>query len=182
MQENRRRLLDYLNRNPDTKLADIAYTTTARRMHEVLRVAYTVKSTRDVINLLRKDVSEKILSDRKSKPPPMNVVFTFTGQGPQYAGMGKQLSFSSCRSNPRRLLKRSRRALLFLPRQHPLLLPFLAKVLKQASETYFLRPISPAKPVSVLSSRKHCRRCRVTPRQTYRHPGLRLARTQYALA
>lgn len=47
LQKNRERLLDYLTRNPHTKLADLAYTTTARRMHEVLRVAYVGKTIRD---------------------------------------------------------------------------------------------------------------------------------------
>ena len=90
LQENRRRLLDYLTRNPATKLADLAYTTTARRMHEVLRVAYTAKSTREIINALRDGVSKES-DDPKTKSPSMNLIFAFTGQGSQYAGMGKQL-------------------------------------------------------------------------------------------
>ena len=47
LQRNRERLLNYLAQNPSTKLADLAYTTTARRMHEVLRVGYVGKTTRD---------------------------------------------------------------------------------------------------------------------------------------
>ncbi|KAF2639737.1 ketoacyl-synt-domain-containing protein [Massarina eburnea CBS 473.64] len=91
LQQNRKRLLDYLMRNTQTKLADLAYSTTARRMHEVLRVAYTGKSTKEIINSLREDVSKNGSSDPKKKAASLNVVFTFTGQGSQYAGMGRQL-------------------------------------------------------------------------------------------
>jgi acyl transferase domain-containing protein len=42
---NRNRLLGYLTQHPDTQLADLAYTTTARRMHHVSREAYVAKST-----------------------------------------------------------------------------------------------------------------------------------------
>ena len=93
LQENRRRLLDYLTRTPGSRLADFAYTTMARRVYECLRVAYPAKSTRKLVKLLRTDVFEEISTDPKTKPPPMmNVVSAFTGQGSQYAGMGKKLN------------------------------------------------------------------------------------------
>jgi len=88
LQGNQRRLLDYLNRHPHIKLADLAYTTTARRMHENLRVAYTAGSTKDIISSLREDVPKKL---SKTKPQTSGVIFAFTGQGSQFAGMGKRL-------------------------------------------------------------------------------------------
>lgn len=91
LQKNRQRLLDYLDRHPDTKLADLAYTTTARRMHEVLRVAYKASSTNELARLLRADVTKGTMNDPKTKPANTAKVFAFTGQGSQYAGMGKEL-------------------------------------------------------------------------------------------
>ncbi|PVH97121.1 putative polyketide synthase [Periconia macrospinosa] len=91
LQQNRKSLLDYLMRNPQTKLADLAYSTTARRMHEVLRVAYSGKTTKEIINSLREDVSSNGAKDPKKKALASSVVFAFTGQGSQYAGMGRQL-------------------------------------------------------------------------------------------
>ncbi|KAF1954279.1 hypothetical protein CC80DRAFT_595084 [Byssothecium circinans] len=90
LQQNRQRLLEYLTHNPNVKLADVAYTTTARRMHEVLRIAYIAKSTRELINLLRKAVANKS-NDPRTKPAALSTVFTFTGQGSQYIRMGKGL-------------------------------------------------------------------------------------------
>ncbi|KAJ4361265.1 hypothetical protein N0V95_002034 [Ascochyta clinopodiicola] len=85
---NRQRLLDYLNKHPAARLADIAYTTTARRMHGPLRAAFVVDSTAELADRLSANVSAGAPDSRGPSP---NVVFTFTGQGSLYAGMGKDL-------------------------------------------------------------------------------------------
>ena len=89
--KNRENLLDYLTRNPDVRLADLAYSTTARRMHETLRVAYTGTSTREIIQQLRDDVTKGGPRDPKSRVKKSRRVFFFTGQGSQYAGMAAEL-------------------------------------------------------------------------------------------
>ncbi|KAL3433409.1 hypothetical protein BDV09DRAFT_171921 [Aspergillus tetrazonus] len=94
---NRKRLRAYLSAHPDTNLADLAYTTTARRMHNVHREAYVVSSTSDLVRELEKPLADKV----ESGPPPA-VVFAFTGQGAQSLGMGGALYRTS--STFRRLL------------------------------------------------------------------------------
>ena len=42
---NKRKLLEWLRANPGTEIEDIAYTTTARRMHHPIRFAYTASTT-----------------------------------------------------------------------------------------------------------------------------------------
>ncbi|PSN64200.1 ketoacyl-synt-domain-containing protein [Corynespora cassiicola Philippines] len=92
---NKRRLLDFLQANPSVAIADVAYTTTARRLHYPLRRAYPVKSTAELIDQLHSEVSSS-----SSQPPDVGtkvapVVFTFTGQGSAYSGMGIHLYQSS---------------------------------------------------------------------------------------
>ncbi|EFQ36690.1 beta-ketoacyl synthase domain-containing protein [Colletotrichum graminicola M1.001] len=90
--ENRRQLLTWLRANPDTKIEDVAYTTTARRMHHPIRFACTATSTSTLVAKLENDIADQDSSSwtsPSSHVPP--VVFVFTGQGSHYAGMGCEL-------------------------------------------------------------------------------------------
>ncbi|KAL9060315.1 MAG: hypothetical protein Q9162_000719 [Coniocarpon cinnabarinum] len=84
---NRNRLREYLLQHPETPLASLAYTTTARRMHQNLRDAYVTSSMQDLLDQMKQPAG----------PVPMasSVVFAFTGQGSGYIGMGGTLYRSS---------------------------------------------------------------------------------------
>ena len=81
--QNKDRLREYLLQHPETQLASLAYTTTARRMHHNLRDAYVATSVAELLHQMGQPA--KLLT------PASSVVFAFTGQGSQYAGMGGTL-------------------------------------------------------------------------------------------
>lgn len=90
LDQNKRRMLQFLKENRDISLANLAYTTTARRNHHSLRAAYYGASTEDIAEALTSDLNGvgQHPSATDKKPP---VVFVFSGQGGSYAGMGEDL-------------------------------------------------------------------------------------------
>lgn len=90
-QANKSKLLDWLRANPTARIQDIAYTTTARRLHHPHRSTYIVSTIEELIKELEVDTSNSSQPVKAAKP----VVFVFTGQGSHYAGMGSDLYSSS---------------------------------------------------------------------------------------
>ncbi|KGO63978.1 Acyl transferase/acyl hydrolase/lysophospholipase [Penicillium italicum] len=93
-------LVQYIDKNKNSfssneasLLANLSYTTTARRIHHPFRVAVTGSTLDEVRSGLAPIVNRDSIS-----PAPVNapgIGFVFTGQGAQYTGMGRQL-FESC--------------------------------------------------------------------------------------
>ena len=83
LEANKARLRDYLVKHPGTQLSHLAYTTSARRMHQVQRETFVATSITDLLGQLESSASP--VSKATS------VVFAFTGQGSQHVGMGGQL-------------------------------------------------------------------------------------------
>ena len=94
LKENQQRLLHFLKSHPKCSIRDLAYTSTARRMHHGFRSAYSIQSTKQLIEQLTVDLgrTSKVSGSESCGP----IVFAFTGQGSTYAGMGQQL-FHQCR-------------------------------------------------------------------------------------
>ncbi|PHH90411.1 hypothetical protein CDD83_3785 [Cordyceps sp. RAO-2017] len=89
LQKNAQNLLCYLEQNPETDLADLSYTTCARRMHHSLRIATAASSLVELKDFLRSSLENKELRPIPREAP--SVVLAFAGQGAYHRGMGRQL-------------------------------------------------------------------------------------------
>ncbi|KAH8601091.1 PKS16 protein [Bisporella sp. PMI_857] len=92
LKENISRLLTFLE-STDCNLADIAYTTTARRMHHPIRLSYSVRNTEE----LRKTLDNELSMWKDAKPinNVPQIVFIFPGQGAVISGVTSELYKSS---------------------------------------------------------------------------------------
>ncbi|KUL85909.1 hypothetical protein ZTR_06423 [Talaromyces verruculosus] len=86
LEANKSRLRQYLTQHLDTQLADLAYTTTARRIHHLHRDAYVATSVAELLRQLEQPTPVPVANSSG-----LSVVFAFTGQGSQYIGMGSAL-------------------------------------------------------------------------------------------
>ncbi|KAL7900505.1 polyketide synthase-like protein [Trichoderma sp. SZMC 28014] len=90
---NLERLAAYLDEHSDVSMADLAYTTTARRQHYNHRVAISVpvSSPEAMVSALKKQLIAHIESADTHKPipptGPPRVMFAFTGQGASHRSM-----------------------------------------------------------------------------------------------
>ncbi|KFZ18301.1 hypothetical protein V501_01293 [Pseudogymnoascus sp. VKM F-4519 (FW-2642)] len=90
--KNAERLMYYIEQHPEASLADISYTTTARRIQHNWRISVTGFNITQVREFIKHKLTEDIT------PIPLTtqeIVFVFTGQGSHYAALGKELFESS---------------------------------------------------------------------------------------
>lgn len=88
LKKNLNNLIKYLDDNPDTDLPSLSYTTTARRMQHNYRISITAS---DMVAARKALLAQTKDEYRPIPVAPMEVIFVFTGQGAQYAGLGRQL-------------------------------------------------------------------------------------------
>ncbi|KAM0241576.1 hypothetical protein ACHAPO_001262 [Fusarium lateritium] len=89
LQGNLRSMLKFLAESPDVSLAELSYTTTARRIHHQHRVLISDSTPSEICKKIETALESNAGVNRPKSAP--KVVFSFTGQGAQYPGMGKQL-------------------------------------------------------------------------------------------
>ncbi|KAI2634619.1 hypothetical protein GGS21DRAFT_543711 [Xylaria nigripes] len=90
LRHNKKRLLQYLLKYPQTKLSDVAYSTTARRTHYTRKSQYTAQSTDQLIEQLKRDTSQSNQSTGSTNTIP-KTIFVFSGQGTSYYGIAQEL-------------------------------------------------------------------------------------------
>ena len=103
LQGNLKSMLQFSRQNLDVRLDQLSYTTTARRTHHPHRVMLVGSRMEEICDQLQMAIRDETGMERCKSAP--KIIFTFTGNGAQYPGMGKQLfdQFSLFRNEVRRL-------------------------------------------------------------------------------
>ncbi|KAL4957638.1 hypothetical protein BDW69DRAFT_180424 [Aspergillus filifer] len=92
LKNNMNNLAAYLASNPSTPVADLSYTTTARRLSYNYRLAFSSPDTAAVRRALAAAVEQEI---RPIQAQPLKVAFAFTGQGAMYCSLARSLFMTS---------------------------------------------------------------------------------------
>lgn len=88
LRANIRNLIQFIDNTSEVSLADLSYTTTARRIQHNYRVAIGCSSIAKAKEVLASKLDDAIDPVPNVQPA---VAFTFTGQGSHYTALGKQL-------------------------------------------------------------------------------------------
>ena len=88
LRKNIEQLISYLDQNPHVPLASLSYTTTARRIHHSLRVAAMGTNVEAIKDSLKRSLANGAVAVSIAVP---KLAFVFTGQGPRYTTLGKQI-------------------------------------------------------------------------------------------
>lgn len=92
LRTNLRRLIKFIDDHGSVSLSDLSYTTTARRIHHNLRVAFGCDNLAIAREILASKLDDLIDPVQSAKP---KVAFVFTGQGAHYKFLAKSLYESS---------------------------------------------------------------------------------------
>lgn len=87
LEANIRSMAEFLQTSDAVLLPDLAYTTTARRVHYNFRSSYVAQTVEDLSKSLEQDAAHP---PQQFRGPP-KMIFAFSGQGSNHAGMGKYL-------------------------------------------------------------------------------------------
>ncbi len=90
LEESTYRLADYLKQNPESSMADIAYTLKVGRKVFGYRKMVVCKENADAVELLEAPGSQEVLTGYEQRSDK-SVIFMFPGQGAQYIDMAKEL-------------------------------------------------------------------------------------------
>ncbi|CAJ2502602.1 Uu.00g099960.m01.CDS01 [Anthostomella pinea] len=88
MIRNAEQLVEWMEQNPSTSVAHVAYTTTARKIQHYWRMNIVAGSLAEA----KEAITERLKSNFVPVSPEQpKVAFMFTGQGSHYAGLGREL-------------------------------------------------------------------------------------------
>lgn len=93
LEANTRALAHLLHNSTGISLEDLAYTSTARRLHYNFRSSYQALTTKDLLSKLEQDIANP---PQQFRGPP-KMVFAFSGQGSSHPGMAKHLYDTNAR-------------------------------------------------------------------------------------